>query len=247
MLWKKFSPGRCSGTDTDCPEGLWSLYAWRYSEFDRTWPWATCPNKAGLQSWHYFEQGLNHMAFRGPVHPKLFCDPAHFCVNVSLILVALSFNFVTFDRFSARVLSHISGILTPQGNIWVYERAQEGRRLCFIATSCPSLGWCQTQTSPVCRPHPAAVPSKATPGALIPHHPLRAQEKLSLQHLHVPDIQLPPTRGESHQVWAALLQQAIMPKQLLSRSLKIALLRQEMFPLDTCQCPHLLRAEGELK
>lgn len=167
------------------PRGLWSLCTCRYSEFDRTWPWATCPNKAGLQSWHYFEQGLNHMAFRGPVHLKLLCDPAHFCVNVSLILAALSFNFATFDRFSARVFSHISGILTPRGNIWVYEWAQEGRRLCFIAASCPSLGWCQTQTSPVCRPHPAAVASKATPGALVPHHPPRAQEKLSLQHLHI--------------------------------------------------------------
>ena len=34
-----------------CPEKLWSLHPWRYSNSDWTWPWATCC------SWPCFEQG----------------------------------------------------------------------------------------------------------------------------------------------------------------------------------------------
>lgn len=52
-IWKKTFHYRGGQMLTGCPERLWSVHAWRYSNASGTWPWAACASWAFLKqrSW----------------------------------------------------------------------------------------------------------------------------------------------------------------------------------------------------
>lgn len=104
-------------------------------------------NRVELQSQSRLDQGLDHMTFRDLVQPKLFCDPLCFCVNASLMVAVPLFNFAIFDRFSTRVFSSLSGILTLWGNtrnhlgLWV---SLWGQTPAFQCCNISITDWYQT-------------------------------------------------------------------------------------------------------
>lgn len=165
--------------------------------------------------------------------------------NYSVILfpsLLISFSWLNiwdFSRISLRVSFSLSEILTPDEIIWVCNWDHEGRCLCFIAASCPSLG-SRTDT--------AVMASKAVPGALVTSSSCQGSGEAEPQTpVHAPGIYHTRTEDKNHQVWAALPWQATELKQLLSRHLKDGLLREKMSPLDKCWCPDLAWAEGDLR
>ena len=62
---------------TGCPEGLWSLFLWRYSKPAWMWSCSACSR------WPCFSRGLDYMTHRGPFQPLLFCNSVKSLLSAS--------------------------------------------------------------------------------------------------------------------------------------------------------------------
>lgn len=193
------------------------------------------------------------MTFRGPVHPKLFCGPVHFCINVSLkvaipphLILQLLTGFLQGSPLASQGLWHLQ---EPKKSFGFESEPT-------MADACVSLLW-HVPHGDATRPRhllsaaarqmwPARLRWEpwsliVLPGLrrswasnLCPHpgHPARANKRVTPPGLGCPSL-------------ASQQAEAVAQQQLEGWFIKV----KKLSPPDTCQCPDLVRAEmeGELR